>query len=282
MSILIADSGASHTRWIISEGGRRLAAYETIGLNPNAVAADIRFQELNILSTRIHLNYRPTALFFYGSGLSDKGKKEKITEDFVTLFPETAIYIENDLVAAARSTGREKGIVAILGTGSIACSYLNGQVIERQGGHGYLVGDEGSGQDLGKALLQSLLYDKLPQYVHEYVLEQEGKTLHELKMGTYASMRPSAYLSALARHLSPFLSEPSVEQLIRSRFDLFFQTSILSLPVAQQQIVDFVGSVAFFFKDLLKESCHDAGLVCGQINRSPIEGLIQFHSKDEV
>lgn len=282
MALLIADSGASHTRWIVCEQGRKLAVYHTIGLNPNAVAADVRFQELEILAKRIHLSFHPTDLFFYGSGLSDKVRMKRLHDDFMILFPDTNIYLENDLIAAVRSTGRDKGIVAILGTGSIACSYADGHLEERQGGHGYLIGDEGSGQDLGKALLRALLYERLPRNIHDYVLEQEGKTLHELKMGTYSSARPSAYLSALAKHLSPFLSEPTVRQMIRSRFDLFLQSSILSLPDSKQQMVDFVGSVAFFFKDILEASCHAKDLVCGQIARSPIEGLIQFHHKNEV
>lgn len=279
MEILIADSGASHTRWVICKQGLSLAVHNTIGLNPNAVDANTRYQELETLASHIYPKYRPTELFFYGSGLSDTLRKQSLEDDFLRLFPGATLHIENDLIAAVRSTGREKGIVAILGTGSIACSYLDGQLIERQGGHGYIIGDEGSGQDLGKTLLRALLYKKLPKHVHDYILAEEGKTLHELKMGTYASKRPSAYLSALARHLSPFLSEPSVQQLVRSQFDLFLQTSILPLPLSQHQIVDFVGSVAFFFKEILEASCLNAGLVLGQIAKSPIEGLIKYHSQ---
>ena len=41
--------------------------------------------------------------------------------------------------------------------------------------------------------------------------------------------------------------------------------------------VSFVGSVAFHFQNLLKESLADYGLAMGEVMSSPAEGLIRYY-----
>ncbi|MEX2415569.1 MAG: BadF/BadG/BcrA/BcrD ATPase family protein [Paenibacillaceae bacterium] len=69
------------------------------------------------------------------------------------------ITVNNDAVTAlATGTWGGRGIVLIAGTGSIAYGFIpeSGQYI-RVGGWGYLLGDEGSGYDLGKKGLTAIM-----------------------------------------------------------------------------------------------------------------------------
>jgi len=69
------------------------------------------------------------------------------------------ITLHNDAFAAlAAGTWGSAGIVLVAGTGSIACGYdpENGLYV-RAGGWGYLLGDEGSGFDMGRRGLMAIL-----------------------------------------------------------------------------------------------------------------------------
>jgi hypothetical protein len=68
---------------------------------------------------------------FFGAGCgSMEGKRRMMNVLHKTVFPEAAIEVENDLMAAALATcGKESGIVCILGTGSNCCSLTAGRFI---------------------------------------------------------------------------------------------------------------------------------------------------------
>ncbi|MBL9045719.1 MAG: ATPase [Tabrizicola sp.] len=70
-------------------------------------------------------------------------------------FPETTVV--TDAVTAARGAlGATEGILAAIGTGSVFATQ-RGEVIRQFGGYGFLLGDEGSGAALGRALLSRAL-----------------------------------------------------------------------------------------------------------------------------
>jgi len=44
--------------------------------------------------------------------------------------------------------------------------------------------------------------------------------------------------------------------------------------------VQICGSVGWFFRDVLHEAAEGLGIHIGQIEKSPMEGLVKFHYKD--
>jgi hypothetical protein len=42
--------------------------------------------------------------------------------------------------------------------------------------------------------------------------------------------------------------------------------------------VNFIGSIAFYYKDVLEKVAADMGCRIGKILKSPMDGLIQFHT----
>jgi glucosamine kinase len=73
------------------------------------------------------------------------------------ILPFARIQIVNDGITAARGAlGPDDGILAALGTGSVFAVQRAGQ-IRQVGGRGFLLGDEGSGAVLGRALLSEAM-----------------------------------------------------------------------------------------------------------------------------
>jgi N-acetylglucosamine kinase-like BadF-type ATPase len=117
---------------------------------------------------------------FLGLAGSDRPEDRKRISDWLqTELPEgVPITVHNDAVTAlAAGTWGQKGIALISGTGSIAYGFdpATGRFV-RVGGWGYLLGDEGSGFDLGRKALVAVMraYDGRgePTALTELVLER--------------------------------------------------------------------------------------------------------------
>ncbi|MEM7659387.1 MAG: hypothetical protein AAF399_24930, partial [Bacteroidota bacterium] len=145
------------------------------------------------------------------------------------------------------------------------------------GGDGYLFGDEGSGADLGKHLIQAFLRNALPPELREEMEDLQGQGLHAIKMKAYRASRPSAYLAQFARYAGRFQQHPAVRDLILARFRLFFQLTVQSFPQAAKLPVDLVGSIGYHFYPLLSEAAQSVGIQLGNRWQSPLDGLLKYH-----
>jgi N-acetylglucosamine kinase-like BadF-type ATPase len=256
-----------------------LAAVETSGMNPHVTPQALLEAQAARACEGLGQASAVTALWFYGSGISGPPQVAQLTAILQACWPDAQVFVDNDLKAALRAAGHAEGIVCILGTGSNACWYAHDQVVARQGGHGYILGDEGGGSDLGKTLLKALLEDRLPR---RYMLELEavtGKTLLDLRTDVYRAPRPQAVLAALAPHLAAWQHDPEVRALIQARFDLFLQTTVRAWPDARRLPLEVVGSVGFHFYEIFKYSCNLAGLEPAPPIAHPIDRLPAFHAR---
>jgi len=84
------------------------------------------------------------------AGTAQPESQRKMTKLLAEEFPGQLVYVCTDLDLTLEATGEGRAIVLIAGTGSAAVGRdLSGQVI-RVGGHGPLLGDEGSAYDVGR------------------------------------------------------------------------------------------------------------------------------------
>lgn len=90
------------------------------------------------------------------AGLLDCCRLAALRQHFGRLAPE-AIAVSHDALAVLASAGDEVGIVVIAGTGSLVWGRNRAGATSRAGGWGYLLGDEGSGFDLGRRALIAVL-----------------------------------------------------------------------------------------------------------------------------
>ncbi|MDB5083647.1 MAG: N-acetylglucosamine kinase [Bacilli bacterium] len=85
------------------------------------------------------------------SGVDSPSQGEWLTNELQKVFPSPKIEVKNDAFAVlSAGTDGQPGIVLILGTGSIALGESKSGQVARAGGWGNLIGDEGSGYDIGR------------------------------------------------------------------------------------------------------------------------------------
>ncbi len=130
--------------------------------------------------------------FFAGiSGAGLKTNQDKYRVVFSELLPNTEkTDVGSDAVSALSSgIGQGDGIIAIAGTGSSVFARIEG-VMHQVGGWGYLLGDEGSGFDLGRRAIMSALrmMDNRGKKtsLYEACIEKAGCFMRDFIAKTYA------------------------------------------------------------------------------------------------
>jgi N-acetylglucosamine kinase-like BadF-type ATPase len=99
------------------------------------------------------------SIYLSMAGCGQPSDKKRVFEALRPFIADPVrLFVETDVVGAlAAGTWGEPGIVLIAGTGSIAYTYTSSSEINRVGGWGYLLGDEGSGFDIGRKGLSAVL-----------------------------------------------------------------------------------------------------------------------------
>ena len=274
--MIIADSGSTKTDWRVISKDRGLITKSGKGVNPFLwVQEDINAEFAKSLQGT---DSGIEEIYFYGAGCSNEANKNKIRTALALLFPDALITIEHDMLAAARALCQhDKGLVGILGTGSNACSYDGTKIDIQQPSLGYLLGDEGSGNHIGRTLIKSWLYGKMPED-----LQAELEKSYEMDKNTflkelYALPRPNTYLASFARFVGDHSDLPFMIGIIRECLGEFLDQHIVPLVDGRAVPCHFIGSVARHFSDQLRYVAEERGLVLGQIAASPMPGLLKFH-----
>jgi N-acetylglucosamine kinase-like BadF-type ATPase len=186
--------------------------------------------------------------------------------------------VASDLLGAARALcGNNPGIACILGTGSNSC-YYNGQTIEKQVSPlGFILGDEGSGASLGKRLLADCLKNQLPEKLREKFLSQFGLTQAEIVENVYRKPFPNRFLASLSPFLKENISEHSIYTIVYEGFSDFFKKNVCQYNYTEN-LVYVVGSIGFYYQDILQKAAADMSVNLANIIQSPVEGLIFYHT----
>ena len=70
-----------------------------------------------------------------------------------------------------------------------------------------------------------------------------------------------------------------IENIIEDGLNDFFFTHLNKLNESWLYPIHFVGSVAYGFKDVLKQLAHTYEFELGKIMKTPSEGLLAYHNK---
>ena len=181
------------------------------------------------------------------------------------------------MLAAARGLcGHQPGIACIMGTGSNSCYYDGKNIVSNVSPLGFILGDEGSGAVLGKLLVGDILKNQMTPGLKEKFLEQYNLTPAEIIDRVYRQPFPNRFLASFSPFLVEHLDEPAIRELVLNSFKKFLKRNVMQYDY-QHARVHFIGSVAFYYKELLSEACKAMGIHLGTIIKSPMEGLIKFH-----
>lgn len=274
---LIADSGATKANWVAVVDGQARQRFQTPGISPYflddaGIAATVR-------EVRQALPGSYAAVHFYSTGCKAAEQRQRVTTLLATLFPEsTAVQVETDLLGAARAVAqRAPGVVGILGTGSNACRYDGRQITSTAGGLGFILGDEGSGAAIGKALIMDYLNQQLPPALAQELEASHHLTRDNILQAVYQLPYPNRFLATFAPFVHQHRQEPSLQTLLEGQFRAFFRHSILVDGHPGTLPVHFVGSIAHYFADELRAVAQALGLELGQIQADPLPGLVAYH-----
>ena len=274
---LIADSGSTKTDWSCLASGEAVAACHTQGINPfhqdEATIASILRDELlpQLRAAEV------TEVYFYGSGLRPEFQPlmQRLLAD---AFPQAAtIETHGDLLGAARALcGRSEGIACILGTGANSCLFDGQNIVQNTPPLGYILGDEGSGAVLGIRFLNALFKGGLPDGLREEFLSEYQLTMADVINRVYRQPMANRFLASTSRFIRQHLDVPALRELVAENFRQFLRRNVRQYGRADLP-VSAVGSIAFYYADLLGEAVESEGLVMGRVLRSPLEGLLSYH-----
>ena len=274
---LIADSGSTKTEWCLIDGKKKTHIY-TQGLSPYFLTQE---QITGILENELLDKMKkkmPDEIFFYGTGCSNPANVKMVTKAIKTLFNDAKVEVDHDLMGAAKGLcGREKGIACILGTGSNSCYFNGKKIVKNSPGLGYVLGDEGGGTYLGRKVIQYFLYNTFEPDLMDRFRMKYNTNASEILDAVYKKPLPNRYLASYAGFLVENRGHYMVENIIEDSFNDFFFNHIYKYRESWSLPIHFVGSVAYGFKDVLKELCNSYELQLGKVLKNPMEGLIKYH-----
>ena len=277
---IVADCGSTKCDWLLVHGERNHQLENTVGFSPffhtsEEIGAIVKEQLLPKLDAS-----QVTHIWFYGTGVHDEHRADIVRDGLSTCFPSSKIEVEHDLLGAARSVcGHSAGIACILGTGSNSCYYDGKKIVDNVPSLGWLLGDEGSGTHLGKALLRAWFYRELPTDLNNAFNEAHPEGEHAIKDRAYEK-GANSYLATFTTFLGEHIDHPYTKSLVAASLGEFLDRHVLKYSGAQSVPVHFVGSIAYHFQEILQKCMDERKLKLGNVVRKPIYPLAEFHTKN--
>lgn len=280
--ILIADCGSTKIDWCVVRNGKVEKQVFTCGMN----AVMLTEEEMR---ARIAAELMPElaeraadieAVYFYGAGCISPDVCANVERAIRANIPAArTVEVHTDLLAAARALcGRRPGIACIMGTGSNSCFYDGEKICCNISPLGYILGDEGSGAVLGKLLVGAVLKQQLPVELCEKFLAQYDLTLLDIIRRVYKEPQGNRFLASLTPFLIENIGHPEVRALVLGSFRDFFRRNVAHYKGMCPPVANFIGSIAYYYSDPLREAAAAEGFDIGTILKSPMEGLVKFHS----
>lgn len=275
--LIIVDSGSTKADWqiIYADGSREL--HTTMGFNPffhdeDRVESELKKEFVHNVPVE-----EATAVYFYGAGCSDKMRCDTIKRGLERIFTKAKVEVEHDLLASARAAcGSKEGIACIIGTGSNTCLYDGKNVVDNVSNLGFLLGDEGSGSHLGKLLIRAYFYRELPDDIQEKFIAEYGADKRNFLNHIYAE-GANVYLADFAKFFSANRNHFYIQKLAAQAFTELTERHIIKYDGCHHLPINFVGSVAHHFQDILKIVLDEHDLNLGIIIKKPIDKLVEYH-----
>ncbi len=276
--ILIADSGSTNTDWIIIDNNHIKSSFTTVGFNPyfttsNKIHNDLKSQLPKTLDTKIIKH-----IFFYGSGCSTPEMKNLIFNGLQPLFNQTIIEVNHDLLGAARALFKNNpGIALILGTGANTCLYDGKNITKNIPSLGYILGDEGGGDYLGKLFVTELLYGNIPEKISNVFLAKYQLTKSQIMQKIYKEENPNKFLASICEFINANITEEHLIALVYRSFTDLFEKHIIKYKNFTNYKIRAIGSIAYYFKDFLNEVAIRYNTNIDLIVKNPIQELANYH-----
>ena len=277
--ILLADSGSTKTDWCLVDQKNSVTKVRTAGINPFFQSSE---EIANELATHLvpHLpTTRLDSVYFYGAGCT-KEKSPIVAEALKKQFEITgACEVATDMLAAARGLcGHQPGIACIMGTGSNSCAYDGKDITKNVSPLGFILGDEGSGAVLGRTLVGDVLKNQLPKDIVEAFHVEYGLSNADIIDHVYRQKFPNRFLASFVPFLAKHIENKAIFDLVKENFRRFLVRNVKQYQGWEHLPIGFVGSIAYYFQQPLKEALEAEHMTIGKTIQAPMEGLIAYHT----
>ncbi len=280
---LIADSGSTKTEWALIEKGNVIQKILTKGFNPYYYEKDDFISDLKTSLQGKFPFDKIEKIFFYGAGCSSENNCALVKASLNNVFSNALITVEHDLFAAGLALlGNGNGIACILGTGSNSCLWQNKKIIDNIPSLGYMLGDEGSGTHIGKLLLKGILLGEADKKLIDTFYSSFNLDFNKSLDKVYKEPNPNLFYSSISPFANKHIDNSFCTFIVKQSFTKFIERYISKYNDFQILPVSFVGSVAFHFQDILKIILQENNIILGRILRDPMEGLVEYHLRNNA
>jgi len=284
--VLIADGGSTKCDWILlNSDGDVILKTRTAGLNPAVVAEEELYGRIESNDDLKQIFSKVKVVDFYGAGCGTETPQRVFTKVLQELFVNAEVSVNEDLLAAvyAATDNCEPGIVCILGTGSNSCYFDGKKIHAHVPSLGYILMDEASGNYFGKRLIRDYYYQKMPKKLAKQFEQRFDLDPDVIKINVYKEANPNTYLAHFAEFI--FTSEEVngyFYKLISEGMTKFIENRVLCYKEAQNVPIHFIGSIAHFSEEMIRDAMAPYHLELGNVIRRPIDGLIEYYRKHRL
>lgn len=277
--ILIADSGSTKTTWALTGTENKVV---TEGLNPHFTTDDRFLAAFATVRDQLQLSAVSFQLYFYGAGCGNAVQRKRVERLLKEGFVAGEVFVETDMLGACRAvSGNQPSLVGILGTGSNAC-YYDGQRIKCQPtSTGFILGDKGSANHVGRMLLNDYLTHRMPaktrQFFHKTFPLPDAKLIDAV----YHQPTPNRFLASLAPFAVDHIKDDYCSGVIKKALHDWHIDTLL--PLCQRAhyrkgTLNIIGGFAKAIEPSLRRYFENDALKVEKIVADPINGLLNYHS----
>lgn len=279
--IAIIYSGSRYANWKLAIKGEVIADFKTVGINPFFNDEKFITNLLNKNINLIHFAEKIKKIYFFGVGATSVERNQIIKKAFTKFFKFSRVHVQHDLIAAAKaSCDNKEGLVCIIGSGSNA-AYFNGKkIVQNNFGLGYILGDEGSANWLGKNLLKAFLVKTMPDNIgHSFKIKYDLDRKQILDK-IYKYHNHNIFLSSFTDFFITHRNDIFIKSMLIQGFNLFINTYLKPLLITHgnHHPVYFVGTVAANFQDCLREVAKQNNINIVTVIKEPIYNLLNYYA----
>ncbi|WP_316836458.1 hypothetical protein [Pedobacter nutrimenti] len=278
--VAVVYSGSKTAFWKIAKDGKTIAECSMPGINPCFNDQKSILQMLNKKTTLINYAESIKKMYVFAAGATSEQRINELTETLSMFFKYSKISVKDDLYGAAISACyTNSGIIGILGSGA-NCAYFDGKNLEANNfGLGFILGDEGSSNYLGKMLLKSFMTEKLPEELSSQLDNKYNLDRAQVLDRIYKKPLAQQFLSSFFDFFVDNRNHSFIQKCVDDAFERY--VNIYLLPVITQhpgKEIHFVGIVAGHFQDRLRAITKKYGIEITTITKEPIYNLLNYYS----
>ena len=100
-----------------------------------------------------------------------------------------------------------------------------------------------------------------------------------IKESLYKKPNPNMYLASFASFMFNFKDDKYIKKIIKKGFNTFLQKRVLIYKHPTEVPLYFIGSIAYYFKDLLDKCAEKHKLTITNVIQRPLDSLIKYHQE---